>query len=368
MFSSQLPDRPQSANNDLWRGSGRPRGDYDLAVVRLIDVAEAAGVSVGLVSRILNHDPATRATPATQERVRRLAAELGYQPHYAARALKLSRTNTIAVALPVLTNVIFSELLRGVEDGCREFGYTMLLARSEALDGPHEMSRMIAEGRVDGFLLQGRDDETTAALARRTQRTPVVLLSSVLPDRPGSVMMDDRHATSLATKHLLDLGHRSLALMNGLPTSETARRREAGFVSALARANAPEPRQAWITHFGYDPHSAEAAVAQIFSDPANIPTAVVIANVNVAVAAVSHLRERGLDVPRDVSVVTVHDAWIAKHAATPLTAVEMPLYDQGKRAVGMLHEILGGSPGRDILIDAVPKLIQRGSVAYPRTS
>ena len=168
-------------------------------MARLADIAELAGVSVGLVSRVLNDDPATRAAAETRERIVRVASGLGYRPHYAARALKFARTNTIALVVPDLTNAFFTELTRGVEDESRRLGYTVLLGRSESLTDQTQLSRLLDEGRVDGFLLQGRDDETTQSLTRLIGRAPVVLINARIEDRPGSVMIDDRAAARTAT-------------------------------------------------------------------------------------------------------------------------------------------------------------------------
>ncbi len=334
-------------------------------MARLVDIARAAGVSVGLVSRVLNDDPATRATDERRRRIREVATALQYRPHHAARALKLARTQTMALVVPILTNVIFSELLRGVEDEAREFGYTLLLARSESFDAEGKMYQLVEEGRVDGFLLQGRDDETNEALSARIGQAPAVLINSILAGRPGSVMTDDRAAARLGTQHLLDRGHRRIALMNGLGTSETARRRRAGFVGALEAAGL-DPADAPVTEFGYSPGSAYPAVAALFDDRAarSRPTAVLVANLNTAMAALTGLRNQGVRVPQDVSVVALHDAWIADHSWPALTTVKMPVYEQGRRSVRLLHSALQGEPIADLVVsDPEPELIKRSSVA-----
>ena len=197
-------------------------------------------------------------------------------------------------------------------------GYTLLLARSESLGERRALSSLVNEGRVDGFLLQGRDDETDADLAARVGQAPVLLINSCLIGRPGSVMIDDQGAAELATDHLLSHGHRRLALANGLPTSETARRRQVGFLTAATRAGLDVDRLP-ITHEGYDPGSAGAAVSQIFARRTvrTRPTGFVVANVNAALAMLTELRGRGLRTPEDVSVVAIQDAWTANHSWPP---------------------------------------------------
>jgi len=339
-------------------------------MVRLADIAREAGVSISLVSRILRDDPALRATEETQRRVRALVQSLGYQPHYAARALRLSRTNTIALVVPVLTNPIFTRMLRGVEDEARERGYTLLLSRSESLSERRHLSSLIDEGRVDGLLLQGRDDETDADLADRVGRAPVVLINSRLRQRPGSVMIDDHGAAELATEHLLAHGHRRLAMANGLPTSETARRRQLGFLGAATRAGL-DPNRLPITNEGYDPGSAEAAVTQLFGHRSarTRPTGLLVANLNTALAVLTALRARGLRTPEDVSIVAIQDAWLADHSWPPITTVRLPLYEQGRQSLAMLHDAMHGTAMSDVIIDVPPELIERASVGpAPRTA
>jgi LacI family transcriptional regulator len=331
-------------------------------MARLVDVAERAGVSVGLVSRVLNDDPATRATAETRERIVRVASELGYRPHYAARALKFARTNTISLVVPDLTNAMFTELTRGVEDEARRLGYTVLLGRSESLTDRTKISRLLDEGRVDGFLLQGRDDETTQSLTRLIGRAPVVLINARIDDRPGSVMIDDRAAARTAVEYLLERGHRKIGLINGLLTSLTARLREEGYQAALQAAGIA-PRAGWITRLGYQVSTAAPAVDRVMSrrDP---PTALLVANVNAALGVLTRARHLGYRVPEDLSVIGIHDAWTADHTWPPLTTVRMPLYDLGTRAVAALKDRLSGSEGADYIVATVPpQLIERESVA-----
>jgi len=331
-------------------------------MVRLVDVAEMAGVSAGLVSRVLNDDPATRATSETRARIVRVASELGYRPHYAARALKFARSNTISLVVPDLTNAMFTELMRGVEDESRRFGYTVVLGRSETMTDTSQMSRLLEEGRVDGFLLQGRDDESDQSLARLVGRSPVVLINSRLETRPGSVMIEDQRAARMATEHLLERGHRRIGLLNGLRTSLTARLREEGYREALTAAGVrPDPKR--ITHFGYRVDSAAPALDEVMSHHLR-PTAVVVANVNAALGVLTHARRLGLRVPGDLSVIGIHDAWTADHSWPPLTTVRMPLYDLGGLAVVALHDRLGGSPGVDTVVNTrPPEIVERESVA-----
>jgi LacI family transcriptional regulator len=333
-------------------------------MARLVDIAEAAGVSVGLVSRVLNDSPSTRATAETRERIVRVAAELGYRPNYAARALKLARSNTIALVTPTLaTNAMLLELLRGVEDESHAVGYTVLLGRSETMTDRRQMLRLLETGRVDGFLLQGRDDESIRSLSRLVASAPVVLINSRVDGKPGSVMIDDRAAARAATEHLLRRGHRRIGLVNGLPSSLTARLRGAGYRDTMADAGlTPDP--AVITQLGYAVESAAPALEAILSQP-EPPTALVVANVNAAMGVLTHARRMGFRVPEDLSVIGIHDAWTADHTWPPLTTVRMPLYDLGRAAVRAMRERLSAVDGMDLVVDTLPpEIVERDSVRW----
>ncbi len=319
-------------------------------------------MSVGLVSRVLNNDPATRATAETRQRILRAADRLGYRPNHTARALKSARTYTIGLVVPDLTNALFAELMRGVEDASGRLGYTVLLGRSESLTDRARISRLLDDGRVDGFLLQGRDDDTTQSLAAAVGTAPVVVINSRMRGRRGSVMLDDHAAGRAATDHLLQLGHRRIGLLNGLRSLPTARLRGDGFRAALRDAGLPAP-PSLITWHGYTVPDAAPALEKIMNlrQP---PTAVVVANVNAAMGVLTHARELGLSVPDDLSVIAIHDAWTADHTGPPLTTVKLPLYELGQQAVEALHRRLEGDPGEDQILDTIPpEVVPRTSVA-----
>lgn len=242
-------------------------------------------------------------------------------------------------------------------------GYTVLLGRSESMTDRTQMLRLLETGRVDGFLLQGRDDETTQSLTRLVAQAPVVLINSRVESRPGSVMIDDRGAARAATRYLLERGHRRTALVNGLPTSLTARLRGEGYRQALAEAGI-EPDEGMITRLGYAPETAAPALESILRRP-HPPSGVVVANVNGAMGVLTAARRMGFRVPEDVSLIGIHDAWTADHTWPPLTTVSMPLYDLGRAAVRALHERLSAAEGVDLVVDTrPPQIIERESVRW----
>ncbi|RRR95620.1 LacI family DNA-binding transcriptional regulator [Glycomyces terrestris] len=334
-------------------------------MAKLSDVAARAGVSVSAVSRVLSGDPAARLSEATRERVRRAAAEVGYHPNFAGRALKLARTDVIALVVPDVTNALFTELTRGVEDEAVARGCVMLLARSEDMQpGGPMFDRLLGEGRVDGIVLQPRDGADPAALAEAVgERAPLVTIHQEIPGA-GSVVVPDALAARRATEHLIALGHRRIGFAGGLSASPSARRRADGFLAAVLEAGLPaEP--GLVTWRGYREADGRASAAELLArrEP---PTAVVAANVNAAVGVLAQARAQGFAVPRDLSVVAIHDAWTAEHTWPPLTCVRMPLYELGRTAVALLAEVAAGRPvAHRAVEDPAPALVERASTAPP---
>ncbi|MQM25857.1 LacI family DNA-binding transcriptional regulator [Glycomyces albidus] len=335
-------------------------------MAKLSDVAARAGVSVSAASRVLSGDPAARLSEATRDRVRKAAAEVGYHPNFAGRALKLARTDVIALVVPDVTNALFAELTRGVEDEAVTRGCVMLLARSEDMQpGGRMFDRLLGEGRVDGIVLQPRDGADTAELAEAVgeRSAPLVTIHQRIPGA-ASVVVPDALAARRATEHLIALGHRRIGFAGGLAASPSAQRRAEGFLAALLEAGLPgEP--GLVTWRGYRESDGRAAAAELLAlrEP---PTAIVAANVNAAVGVLAQARAQGRTVPDDLSVVAVHDAWTAEHTWPPLTCVRMPLYELGRTAVALLAQVIEGGPVEHRAVeDAEPVLIERESTAGP---
>lgn len=331
------------------------------------DVAALAGVSISAVSRVLGDAPSARVSPETRQRIHAAAKQLDYRPNAAARALKFARTNVVALVVPDLTNAIFTELMRGVEDEATRRGYMVLLARAEGMpEGEETIPRLIREGRVDGALVQVGDTMRPEDLQSLiTGRLPVLFINSIHPDHSGSVILDDELGMRLATEHLIGLGHTRIGFIGGAPDSDSAARRASGFHAAMQAAALPVP-PSYVTRLGYDPRHGRAALAALAAVP-EPPTAVVVANVNAALGALLEARTLGLSVPEDLSIVAMHDAWPAENAWPPLTTVRMPLYELGTRAMAAIFDrITAGTIADDVVRDPAPLLVIRESTAPPR--
>ncbi|HTV10606.1 MAG TPA: LacI family DNA-binding transcriptional regulator [Acidimicrobiales bacterium] len=328
----------------------------------LSEIARQAGVSVSVASRVLNGDPSVRAREETRQRVLQAAKDLNYTPNYAGRALRLARSRALALIVPFVSSPLFADFLAGAEDAAEAEGYTLLIGHANRITaGSDTLRRLVGEGRVDGFVLQRSDDLSDHALENLVANDArIVLANSRTPHRRGSVVLDDVAGARLATEHLISLGHARIGLLGGIPSSDLARRREQGYTAALHEAGLRR-HENLVRRIGWSPEQAAVSIESLVSSNPR-PTAVVVANVNGAISALTVLRRLGIEVPGDISVVAFHDEWVAEHTWPPLTAVKMPYYEVGAQAVRSLVAQLAGRPSEDIVIkDPPPLLVLRSS-------
>ncbi|NDF02870.1 MAG: LacI family transcriptional regulator, partial [Actinobacteria bacterium] len=305
-------------------------------MIKLVDVANAADVSISVVSRILNADPSLRVAAKTRERVLAAAKELRYQPNHAARALRLSKNSAIALLTPDYANAIFSEIARGVEEEADIRNLSVLINRANAVESADGwLRRIVEEGRADGIILQAPDGVTKEGLEKLISGTlPIILINSRDDSKLSHIIFDDAGAVELALEHLFSLGHKKIGFLGGEVSSPTGARRFAGFVSGMKRKKLAVNLE-WVTRIGYTGVDGRKAVSQIFNK-SDHPTALIVANANAALGALAQIHTLGLRVPEDISLVSIHDIWFADATWPPITAVKMPNYELGKLAIGML--------------------------------
>lgn len=335
-------------------------------MVTLRDVAGHAGVSVSVVSRVLNSDPSIRIRPETRERVLASARLLRYAPNSAGRSLRRSRTHLLALVVPDVTNATFTDLVHGVESRALDHDYSVLLASSPKMQpGSDGFTRLLSERLVDGVLLQKGDDAPTELVAQAlAQPERTVMINSGPVPGVATVAIDDTAAGILATRHLLELGHTVIGYVGGVRACDTNTRRQAGVVQALGDAGlslAP----AHLTSLGYTYRSARDAVRLLLSREPT-PTALVVGNVNAGIGALTEAGQMGFEVPRDLSVVAIHDIWPAITCAPALTTIRLPMTALGSTAVDVLLAGLQEPDSSSRIIDEpAPELILRASTAPP---
>ncbi len=298
------------------------------------DVAEQAGVSVTTVSHVMN-----QSRPVSDElRARVLSAmqELGYKPNRLARSLRQGRTYTIGMIVPDSANPFFAEVARGIEDTTFGNGYSLILCNSDGdLEKELFYADHLAEKQVDGilFIAAGVSSEHIVLLKRR--QIPVVVVDRDLLDvAVDAVLTDNRGGGYLATRHLIELGHRRIACITGPSDITPSAERVAGYRQALREVEIPVD-EGLILRGNFDFESGYRAAEDLLARSPR-PTAIFACNDLMAVSVLSAANRRGLRVPEDLSVVGYDDIRLASFTVPLLTTVQQPKHEIGVLAATWL--------------------------------
>lgn len=316
----------------------------------ILDIARAAGVSKATVSRVLSGaDSSVRISPATQDRVRNAATALDYQPHAAARALGLRRTEQVAVVLPAapgpehdyhrFSHLKLSEVLSGIDRATGPRGYNVVLQITTAdplSDVRH--SRVWKNRAVDGIVWFGQP------LDRRLQTLacPIVAINAApLDDLPVSTVNADNYAGGrFAVEHLARLGHSRIAHIAGPPLTWNASERRRAYGDAMRELGyVPVIEQADV----FEPSGAAAMGRLLRRRPR--PSAVFASGDLVAIGAIREIRAQGLQVPEDIAVVGSDGVEFGRYIAPALSTAGMLMFETARRAADiLLDRVNEGAP------------------------
>jgi LacI family transcriptional regulator len=327
---------------------------------RLIDIAEAVGVHVSTVSRVLNGDPAQSIRPEVLERILLTAREQGYRPNALARALKKQRTGAIALVVPLLRNPSWARLQGGALQRARERGYVVMVMEEPSEDPrpPGDHCYLVEERRADGLLLA-----TALRIpehADGVSAVPHIYVNRRGPDRGHDVVMDEPGAIRMFVEYAAGLGHRSFALVDGWATVDTVHRR----VGAARRICAARGLRLAVRHA--DPTEEggwQAAVKLLRHGP--LPTVWGVGSLNQVFGVLAALRSAGVEVPRDMSVVSFDEDECLAFLEVPVTSVSMPLPELGAAAVDALIARIEGTGAGDVMVRGPMVLRARESVTAP---
>lgn len=308
------------------------------------DVARQAGLSVATVSRALSGRG--YVSERSKGRVLAAVAALGYVPNGLARGLKTQRSGLVALLVPEIMNSFYTTLSRGVEDVANAHGLQVILGNTdESLVKERAYVDLMTSTRVEGVILAPAGDSRDTLGVLATQSVPTVLVDRTVPGYSGDLVRGDSIAGAHdLTRHLLTLGHRRIALINGHPDTSVAQERAAGFRMALAEAHIPVDE--CCTSFGtWFADDAAVRTGELLDAP-EPPTAILAANTFMAIGALRALRQRGLAVPEQVALACFDDIEDAAEIEPFLTALSQPAYTMGEVAMRfLLGRILGDYDG-----------------------
>jgi len=321
------------------------------------DVARLAGVSHQTVSRVLNNHPSIRAS--TKARVMQVMEEMHYRPNRAARALVTRHSRTIGVLSAAGAQYGPSNSIAAIEDAAKAAGYYVNTANLAAAD-PESIAaalRHLMEQEIEGLVVIAPQVRVFDALARMSIDVPYVSLQSSPDAEHRALSVDQITGARLATRHLIQLGHREIIHLAGPQDWIEAEARMRGFLDEIDQAELgtlPPILGDWTAEFGYYA-GRELLRSREF-------TAVFAANDHMALGLMHAFREGGREVPRDISVVGFDDIPDARHFWPPLTTVRQDYGEIGRRAVALLlGEVRGVAVAADDQIQA--RLVTRDSTA-----
>jgi LacI family transcriptional regulator len=327
------------------------------------EVAELAGVAMSSVSRVMSGHP--DVSPAMRRRVLTAVEELGYEPDLLAQSLRRRETLTVGFVVGDISNPLFSEIVMGVEATMHENGYAMLLTNSlgdPALEAAH--IGLLSQRRVDGLVISVLDETHPETIVRlRELEIPIVVLDRNMPGIAVSrVISDHRTGMEAAVRHLLELGHRRIALISGPPVRPALERR-AGFEQALAAGDIPA---AYTIHEGsFAVEHGSAALSELLDLP-DPPTAVIAGGNQLMLGALRVISRRRIELGTELSFVGCDDVAITDLHRPAIAVVRRDNVAMGRAAAELLlARMRDGDPPTDVELPT--EFVARPSCGPPRT-
>ncbi|WP_053157711.1 LacI family DNA-binding transcriptional regulator [Pseudomonas sp. Pf153] len=324
------------------------------------EVARLAGVSVATVSRTLKSPE--RVLPETREKVNAAVEQAGYRPNLMAVQFRSRRTGNLVILVPKIANTFFARVISGAQQAAQASGYRLLLCDTQGReDIEQEFAALVYAHQADG-VIQLRASDPFVSLPPGTDALPLVNACEVVKDAPyPTISLDNRAAARAMTEHLLSLGHHRIGIIKGPRSSPLTLDRVAGYEDALRHAGiAIDP--GLICHGDFT-LSAGYEGAGVMLGLAERPSALFCENDEMAIGALKRIRQMGLRVPEDISLVGFDDIPFAAYCDPPLTTISQPAEAFGQKAVEMLIARIENKPvaQRHVLLPF--ELTVRGSTA-----
>lgn len=334
--------------------------------VTIYHVAKKAGVGIGTVSRVINNSP--QISPQTKEKILKVIRELKYQPSVMARGLALKKTSIIACIVPLFTGYFYFEVLNGIQQALSNYGYDLILNSVDKIEKKEEvLKRTIRERKVDGVLLISLPISDKLAAKFIESKLPIVLIDNN-HDSLDSITIENKEGAFIATEHLIKLGHMRIGMINGNLHSVPAANRLEGFKTALNKYDIvcrdnlivnvslngdPEV----LYNDGFNKKAGYKAMNQLLALNQDRPTAIFISSDIQATGAIKAIRECGLNIPNDITIVGFDDIELSEYLG--LTTVHQPMYEMGTLAVDRLMDKIAGDDSDNFKTVFPTKLVIR---------
>lgn len=302
--------------------------------VKLEDIAKATGFSIPTVSRVLTRSNYP-VSDATRQKILETAQSMGYRPNISARSLRTDRSTTIGIIVDDLLSPFTPAIVRGIQDYLGEYGYLSLIVNSDwnpKLE--HDAIRTLISRPVDGIIFVEYSHLAISDILEQSNKPHVFVHRLFGTPIKNSVVPDDVYGASLAVSHLIALGHRRIAYINGPESWHSSRKRLAGYRAELA-ANHLEPGPGFIQPGDWEIPGGYAAASNLLRLPER-PTAIFAANDLMAWGAIQAIQDQGLEVPGDIAIVGYDNRDFTRIVRPRITTISMPVYEMGWAAAEML--------------------------------
>jgi LacI family transcriptional regulator len=295
------------------------------------DIAKIAGVSVATVSRILNGS--SGYSEATRKKVMTIINELGYKQNAIARNLKTKKTHTIGVLMPRVGTTYYVRILDGIEDVAQKFKYNVLFCHN--ISATEEYLNIFFEQQVDVIIICSLSDEEKTDKMLLESGIPCMFISTLSCNYPiPYIKIDDFQASYAATTYLINMGHKRIAMLSGNDGPVAGVPRLNGYKQAMLD-HGMTVNENLIKETDFQYNKGLAAASELL-DGEEVFTAIVACCDDVAVAAINEIYKRGMEVPRDYSIIGFDNTTVAEMSNPPLTTISQPLYQMGQEAVEIL--------------------------------
>lgn len=291
------------------------------------------------VSRVVNNNPNVK--PATRKKVFEAIERLGYRPNAVARGLASKKTTTVGVVIPDISNAIFAEVARGIEDIANMYHYNIILCNADKKkDKEIRVINTLLEKQVDGLLFMGGAVTEEHLQAFKTSNVPIVLCAtSDESEQIPSVDINHEEAAFDAVSKLTSEGHKRIAMISGtLQDPSNGYARFQGYRRALEAAGIAYDEA--LVRFGNYRYESGAEAMKYFLELDGRPTAVFSATDEMAIGAIHSIQDSGLSVPADISVISVDNSRMASMVRPQLTTVAQPMYDIGAVSMRLLTKLM----------------------------
>lgn len=331
--------------------------------VTLKQIAREVGLSPASVSLVLNNRPC-RISEENRRRIKEVAAREHYIPNQIARSLVTQRSKTLGLIVPNIESRFFSSLAKNLEQRCRAEGYALFITNSDGLpENDLDLLSLLVTRGVDGlFLVVGDEVPDDRALIDELSSLPVpyVMVDRVVDELScDKVMFDHELGGYMATRYLLQMGHRRIACMVNAAKTITGRKRLVGYLRALREAGV-EPDLSLVAETEYYISSAYEAAADVLASDA---TAVFASSDNIALGLLKRMHEQGRRIPRDYSLVSYDNSAADALFEPSLTSIEQNVAELSHHAVGLMMRRLDNPAADPVERVLKPHLVIKESVA-----